>query len=137
VQITGGQGSLQLSGQASNAADADAVVQAVTPYLSDKEVLINRMTIDRPLQVQLRVRITEVDRNVTQQLGINWQSLGNAAGNFFGGIFSGRAIYNLNQPITAANGSHRFPVNLPTNNAYSLFGQFKTGNTNIRHSSTR
>jgi pilus assembly protein CpaC len=130
VQLTGGQGSLQLSGQASNASDADAVVQAITPYLSDKEVLINRMTIDRPLQVQLRVRITEVDRNVTQQLGINWQSIGNAAGNFFAGIFSGRAIYNLAQPITSG-GVTGFPVNLPTNNAYSLFGQFKTGNTNI------
>jgi pilus assembly protein CpaC len=131
VQITGGQGSLQLSGQASNASDADAVVQAVTPYLSDKEVLINRMTIDRPLQVQLRVRITEVDRNVTQQLGINWQSLGNVAGNFFGGIYSGRAIYNLNQTVVNG-GSNPYPVNLPTNNAYSIFGQFKTGNTNIQ-----
>jgi pilus assembly protein CpaC len=68
VQMSTGQGSLQLSGNAANSADADAVVQAVTPYLADKEVLINRMTIDRPLQVQLRVRITEVDRNVTQQL---------------------------------------------------------------------
>ncbi|QIE29907.1 Type 3 secretion system secretin (plasmid) [Caballeronia sp. SBC1] len=131
VQISGGQGSLQLSGQAANAADADAVVQAVTPYLADKEVLINRMTIDRPLQVQLRVRITEVDRNVTQQLGINWQSLGNVAGNFFGGIYSGRAIYNLNQPIT--NGTSTvYPVNLPTNNAYSIFGAFSTGRTSIQ-----
>jgi len=121
VQLTDAQGSLQLSGQAPNAADADAVVQAVTPYMADKEVLINRMTIDRPLQVQLRVRITEVDRNVTQQLGINWQSIGNAAGNFFGGIFSGRAIYSSTNQI-----------NLPTNNAYSIFGQFKTGNTNIQ-----
>lgn len=131
VQISGGQGSLQLSGQADNATDADAVVQAVTPYLADKEVLINRMTIDRPLQVQLRVRITEVDRNVTQQLGINWQSLGNVAGNFFGGIYSGRAIYNLNQQVVNG-GSNPYPVNLPTNNAYSIFGQFKTGNTNIQ-----
>ena len=71
VQVATGQGSLMLSGQAATPADADAVVQAVTPYLADKEVLVNRMTIDRPLQVQLRVRITEVDRNITQQLGIN------------------------------------------------------------------
>jgi pilus assembly protein CpaC len=128
VQLSTGNGSLLLAGQAVNAADADAVVQSLTPYLADKEVLINHMTIDRPQQVQLRVRITEVDRNVTQQLGINWQSLGNVAGNFFGGVFSGRPIYNLTQPL--ANGT--FPVNLPTNNAYSLFGQFRTNNTNIQ-----
>ena len=90
LQLSTGNGSLQVSGQAANAADADAVVQSLTPYLADKEVLVNRMTIDRPQQVQLRVRITEVDRNVTQQLGINWQAMGNAAGNFFGGIYSGR-----------------------------------------------
>jgi pilus assembly protein CpaC len=132
VQVGTGQGSLLLTGQVPNPADADAIVQAVTPYLADKEVLINRMTIDRPLQVQLRVRITEVDRNVTQQLGINWQALGNVAGNFFGGVFSGRPIYNLNQPIPNGSGGVTFPVNLPTNNAYSILGAFKTGNTDIR-----
>ncbi|MFM0349842.1 type II and III secretion system protein family protein [Paraburkholderia sp. RL17-347-BIC-D] len=132
VQMSTGLGSLQLSGRVANPADADAVVQAVTPYLADKEVLINRMTIDRPLQVQLRVRITEVDRNVTQQLGINWQAMGNAVGNFYGGIFSGRPIYNLTQPIVGPNGQTTYPVNLPTNNAFSLFGAFKTNNVNIQ-----
>jgi len=132
VQVSTGQGSLLLTGEVPNSADADAVVQAVTPFLGDKDMLINRMTIDRPLQVQLRVRITEVDRNVTQQLGINWQAMGNAVGNFYGGIFSGRPIYNLNQPITAANGSTSYPVNLATNNAFSFFGAFKTGNVDIQ-----
>jgi pilus assembly protein CpaC len=132
VQVSTTQGSLQVSGQVHNSMDADAVVQAITPYLADKEVLINRMTVDRPLQVQLRVRITEVDRNVTQQLGINWQSLGNAAGNFYGGLFSGRSIYNLSQPITSASGSTSYPVNLPSNNAFSIFGGFKTNNVDIR-----
>jgi pilus assembly protein CpaC len=132
VQVSTGEGSLLLTGQVPNSADADALVQAVTPFLGNKNVLINRMTIDRPLQVQLRVRITEVDRNVTQQLGINWQAMGNAVGNFSGGIFSGRPIYNLNQPITANGSATFFPVNLATNNAFSFFGAFKTGNVNIQ-----
>jgi pilus assembly protein CpaC len=132
VQVSTGQGSLLLTGQVPNSLDADAIVQAITPYLADKEVLINRMTIDRPLQVQLRVRITEVDRNVTQQLGINWQAMGSAVGNFYGGIFSGRPIYNLSQPIANGAGGVTYPVNLPTNNAYSLLGAFKTGNVDIR-----
>jgi len=128
LQLSTGYGSLQVSGQALNAGDADAVVQSLTPYLAEKEVLINRMTIDRPQQVQLRVRITEVDRNVTQQLGINWQALGSATGNFFAGIYSGRPIYNLTQQLP--NGS--YPVNLPSNNAYSLFGAFQTAHTDIQ-----
>jgi pilus assembly protein CpaC len=115
LKLDAGPGSLEVSGRAPNPAQADAVVQTITPYLADKQVLVNRMTVDRPVQVQLRVRITEVDRNVTQQLGINWQALSNATGHFFGGIFSGR-------PITT----------LPTNNAYSLFGAFKTNASNIQ-----
>lgn len=88
LQLTAGPGSLMVSGQAASAADADAVVQTVSPYLADKEVLVNRITIDRPLQVQLRVRITEVDRNVTEQLGISWASIGSSVGHFAAfGIF--------------------------------------------------
>ena len=132
VQLTTGPGSLQISGQAKSAADADAIVQTVSPYLVDKEVLVNRMTIDRPQQVQLRVRITEVDRNVTQQLGINWQSVGSVAGNFAAGIFSGRPINNYNQPLVGPLGQTIYPVNLPTNNAYSIGGSFQTRNVNIQ-----
>lgn len=132
VDVSGAPGSLVLTGQAHSAADADAVVQAVLPMLAEKEALINRMTVDRPLQVQLRVRITEVDRNITQQLGINWQALGNTVGNFYGGVFSGRQLYNYNQPLTSSTGQVSYPVNLPTNNAYSIFGAFKTGSTDIR-----
>jgi pilus assembly protein CpaC len=130
LRLTTGPGSLLVAGQAVNAADADAVVQSITPYLSEKEILVNRITIDRPLQVQLRVRITEVDRNVTQQLGINWQAIGNVAGGFAAGIYSGRPIYNLNQPITT-NGQTTYPVNLPNGNAFSLMGKFVKGSNDI------
>ncbi len=134
VDVNGTQGSLILTDQAQNPAEADAVVQAITPMLADKEVLVNRMTIDRPLQVQLRVRITEVDRSVTQQWGVNWQAIGSAAGNWYSGIFSGRSIYNYNysQPLTSSTGAVTYPVNLPSNGAYSLFGAFNTNNTDIR-----
>lgn len=132
LQTSTGNGSLLVSGDAPNAAVADAVVQALTPYLQDKEVLINRMTISRPLQVQLRVRITEVDRNITQQLGFNWQAISNFAGNFAGGLYSGRPLYNLTQPIVNGAGQTVYPVNLPSNNAYSIFGSFQTGHTDIQ-----
>jgi pilus assembly protein CpaC len=132
LALTSGNGSLMVTGALPDAMTADAVVQALTPFLIDKEVLVNRMTIAQPMQIELRVRITEVDRNVTQQLGINWQSLGNAAGNFFTGVFSGRQIYNLTQPLVSAGGTTTYPVNLPSNNAYSLFTGFKTNNWDIQ-----
>lgn len=131
LQLTAGPGSLQVSGQARTPEEADAVVQMVTPFLADKQVLVDRMTIDRPLQVQLKVRITEVDRNVTQQMGINWTAMGAVAGSWSTGILSGRAIQNLTAPYTKPNGQIGYPYNLPSNNAYSLIGGYNNGNSSV------
>ncbi|MGF6768439.1 pilus assembly protein CpaC [Paraburkholderia sp. GAS199] len=124
LNLISAPGSLMISGDVNNAAEADAIVQTLTPYMKEKEQLINRLSIPRPQQVQLRVRITEIDRNVTQQLGINWSTISNFAGNFSAGVFSGRQIMNLN---TTPN-----TVNLPSNNAFSVLGGFSTSHTNIQ-----
>ncbi len=136
VEVAGAQGSLVLTGQVQHSTDADAIVQAVTPMLGDKEVLINRMTVERPLQVQLRVRITEVDRNVTQQWGINWQAMGSAADSWYSGTFSGRQIYNYNQPITTSSGGTTYPINLAGNKAFSMLAAFKRLTTRISERSS-
>jgi len=117
LELMAGDGSLAVSGAVPNASEAQDIVQTLTGSLMPKETLINRMTIGHPLQVQLRVRITEVDRNVTQELGINWSALGKVAGNFAGGLGSGRAAYD------AATST----LNLPTNNAFSILGSFTGG----------
>ncbi|WP_083902396.1 type II and III secretion system protein family protein [Pandoraea sp. B-6] len=112
VNVTGAPGSLMVTGRVPDAADADAVMQSLTPYLHDKETLVNRLTLTRPIQVNLRVRITEVDRNITQQLGINWNALGQS-GNFVGGLFSGRGA--------AAE------TTLSSTGAFSILGAFHAG----------
>ncbi|TCG06949.1 fimbrial protein [Paraburkholderia steynii] len=111
VKVTSAPGSLMVGGAVPTAADADAVVQTLQPYLRSKEQLVNRLTVAHPLQVLLRVRITEVDRNVTQELGINWNALG-AGGNFRFGL---------------ANGS----TSVPTTDAFSIIGKFVTGVNSI------
>nr|WP_258187763.1 type II and III secretion system protein family protein [Trinickia symbiotica] len=118
VRVTSAPGSLMVTGNVPSAADADAVVQTVQPYLHDKEQLVNRLTIAHPIQVLLRVRITEVDRNITQQLGINWSSLGQS-GNFIGGLFSGRQLFTNNL------------FNLSSTGAFSILGAFHAGRTTI------
>jgi pilus assembly protein CpaC len=145
LQVSAGPGSLQVSGDVSGSDVADAVVQMITPYLGDKQVLVNRMTIARPLQVQLRVRITEVDRNVTQQLGVNWQSLG-APGNWQTGLVNGRGIFGSGNSILTPNpsvissgnssssssGSGGSAVNLAANGAFSLLTGFSTRSWNLQ-----
>lgn len=106
--VTSAPGSLMVAGRVPDAATADAVMQSLSPYLHDKETLVNRLTLSRPIQVHLRVRITEVDRNVTQQLGINWTALGQS-GNFVGGLFSGRG------------------ATLTSTGAFSILGGFNVG----------
>ena len=132
LQITEGVGSLYVTGEAPDASEADAIVQTLSPYLADKEILVNHMTIGRPQQVQLRVRITEVDRNITQQWGINWQAIAAGMGHFATGIYSGNAIQNLTAPYSTSTGGTAYPVNLPTGGAFGLFGAFETNSKNIQ-----
>ncbi|QCP54848.1 type II and III secretion system protein family protein [Trinickia violacea] len=120
LKVTSAPGSLMVEGKVPSAADADAVVQSLKPYLHDQETLVNRLTLSRPVQVYLRVRVTEVDRNITQQLGINWSSLGNV-GNFMGGLFNGRQLID---PTTNL-------FNLSPSNAFSVRGGFHTSKWSI------
>ncbi|MGN6314853.1 type II and III secretion system protein family protein [Trinickia sp.] len=120
LTVASAPGSLMVSGRVPSPADADAVVQTLKPYLRDQEALVNRLTLEQPIQVHLRVRITEVDRNVTQQLGINWGALG-ASGNFIGGLFNGRAFLDPTSKL----------FNLSSSGAFSVLGGFHTSRYSI------
>lgn len=133
LTVGGAPGSLMVTGQVPSAADADAVVQSLTPYLHDQETVVNRMTLSRPIQVNLRVRITEVDRNITQKLGINWSALG-SSGNFIGGLFSGNTAFSTATTLAggvvgAAAGTST--SNAATSNAFSILGGFHTSHVGI------
>lgn len=120
LTLTSAPGSLMVAGRVPSPADADAVVQTLAPYLHDKETLVNRLTLNRPIQVHLRVRITEVDRNITQQLGINWSALG-ASGNFIGGLFNGRTLFDPTSKL----------FDLASNGAFSVLGGFHTSKFSV------
>lgn len=121
LSVTSAPGSLMVTGHVPSAADADAVAQTLKPYLHGEETLVNRLTLAQPIQVHLRVRITEVDRNITQQLGINWSALG-ARGNFVAGLFNGGSTV-----IDTASKA----FSLPATSAFSILGGFHAGNTSI------
>ena len=46
-------------------------------YIVDKQTVENQTRITSPVQVTLRVRIAEISRDITRQLGINWIALAN------------------------------------------------------------
>lgn len=53
--------------------------------------VINRLAVNGPNQVNLRVRIAEVQRSVVKQFGINWESLFRG-GSFLFGLATGRDV---------------------------------------------
>ncbi len=87
--VTGGQGvrvraagdDLVLSGTAPTplaAQQAEAIAHA---FVGEKGGVADRLIVLGSIQVNVRVRIAEINRSITRQLGFNWQALG--AGNGF------------------------------------------------------
>jgi pilus assembly protein CpaC len=68
-------GNLVLSGVASDAGQADKVRALAASIAGEAKgsQVINRMTVATPNQVNLQVRIAEVDVNVLKDIGVNWQ----------------------------------------------------------------
>ena len=71
-------GNLVLSGVASDAGKADRV-QALAASIAGEakgSQVINRMTVATPNQVNLQVRIAEVQVNKLNDIGVNWRKMG-------------------------------------------------------------
>ncbi|MBS0521144.1 MAG: type II and III secretion system protein family protein [Proteobacteria bacterium] len=62
--------------------------------------VVNNIRIDAPTQVQLQVKVAEVDRNSLKRVGINWQNINNIALFGLGPITAGFAT----STITAVGG---------------------------------
>jgi pilus assembly protein CpaC len=90
-------------------AEAERAADEARSWVGEKQHVDNRTTLNSSVQVTLRVRIAEIDRNITRQLGINWTALANFGHfNVAAGISDGlSAATNLPNTIGAgwANGT--------------------------------
>src|ERR1700760_690613 len=86
--------SLVLTGNVGSAAAAEEVKHLAGAFVSDDKQLVNRITVDRPYQVNLRVRIAEVARTVSKELGFNWDVL-SRPGSFVLGVATGNPVVAL------------------------------------------
>jgi pilus assembly protein CpaC len=77
VRVEARPNGLALSGRVASAQEAEAAIAAARSQLAEGQQIDNRLSVQSPAQVNLRVRIAEVNRSVTRQLGINWTALGN------------------------------------------------------------
>lgn len=114
VQMQAAGSSIILSGYVQNASDADKVVQIATQYVARPDQVLNMLAIADRDQVQLNVRVVEVNRTIIKQLGVNLNALiGDAAdgslifqntsgfavnGGLMGGVTAGAAIDTSSRP---------------------------------------
>lgn len=77
AHFTGTPDGIVMNGQFSTPAAAAEVSAAAHNYVSDKQQVFDRSSITSSVQVTLRVRIAEISRTITRQLGINWIALAN------------------------------------------------------------
>jgi pilus assembly protein CpaC len=108
VSVQSIDGGIILSGSVPDPATAEDLRELVAQFVGDNEVLFNRLAVDAATQVNLRVRVAEMSRDVTRLFGIRWDAA-LSFGDFALGFNTG----------TLLEGADR------------LFGGFENGSANI------
>jgi pilus assembly protein CpaC len=89
VTVESVDGSLVLKGNISTAGRAEKATTLATAIASEaKGKVVNQLAVATPNQVNLRVKVAEVNRTVLKALGVNWTK------------FFGRTQFNTNLPVT-------------------------------------
>lgn len=97
---------LLVSGRINNPQDAARVLAVAKSFLPEGQMVEDQLAITAPVQVTLRVRIAEMSRSVTRNLGINWQALG-SIGTI--GTFPALMLNANGSAVTCALGALRQP----------------------------
>ena len=72
IEVMSVDGAIVLSGNVASANESEDARRLAARFLAEGEEIINRLAVTAPNQVNLRVRIAEVSREIINQLGFNW-----------------------------------------------------------------
>jgi pilus assembly protein CpaC len=95
---------LQVDGQVNSPADAERVMSVARGFLPTGETASNRLNVNTNMQVNLKVRIAEMSRSVTRDLGLNWSAVGDIGSMAVFTAGSGTLIQGLTQTPGFAQG---------------------------------
>ena len=140
--------SLVISGTVYSASDGNDIRAIANRFVKDQKQIVNKMQVNAPNQINLRVRIAEMSRAVVKQFGFNWSDVFNNGKIAFGlatgapalvGALTGTAtqpaagaqLFAIPQGSTtnAFNTLESSQLGGATNN--NLFGSVRTGNLNL------
>lgn len=68
-------GGLMLTGHVNSALDAEEARRITTLFVGEDEYIVNRLQVAGPNQVNLRVKVAEVSRNVLERIGFSFDGL--------------------------------------------------------------
>lgn len=102
---------LTLSGRVATAADADQAMAVARSYVQPNQTVDNRLTVTSSITVGLRVRIAEMSRSITRDLGVNWVALG-TIGRFTVGAATTNGLSLATGGLTALTSYNTGPVTL-------------------------
>lgn len=80
---------LVLTGTMMTGSGAQQAVAVARGYLGDGQTLVDDLTVLSTIQVNVRVRVIEISRQITRELGFNWQTLFSSGGLAIGFATSG------------------------------------------------
>ena len=114
VTVEAAGSAILLSGSVLSAAHAADAAAIAAQFIDAKkgETVINLLAVAAPAQVNLRVRVAEVDRTVLKSFGINWDAMVN----------SGRFAFGLvtQNPVTFSDIFSRNTIGIKRDNVSSM-----------------
>lgn len=122
VEAISVNGGILISGDVATPGIADDIQIISQRFLAKDEALINRLNILQPNQLNLRVRIAEVNRQMVKRFGINLDAL--TTGSFAFGIASGLST-------TTTNSFPGAPIAVRGNDVNNLVGTGRIGGVNV------
>jgi pilus assembly protein CpaC len=106
VRIEMGATGVVLTGEVTSAAEAERAVGVLRTRLDERTTIENRLVVRAPQQVNLRVRIAEISREVTRQLAVNWEAM-SSFGRFGVAFATGNFAFDRTAPTDRLLGSYR------------------------------
>lgn len=86
ITTTSIDGGIILGGLANTATEAANAMRVAARFVNSPEEIINQIQVTAPNQVNLRVRVAEVSKEVLEQFGFDWNAIADGAFTF--GLFS-------------------------------------------------
>lgn len=121
-----------LSGQVETAQEAGHAERLALGFVDKDGSIINQLEVTSPTQVNIRVRIVEVSREVTRRFGFNWEGAF-SIGSSLVGIGTGRDILPnvIANSVSGTGGVFGRDASLNGTGGGSLFGLFEGGGDSV------